>query len=227
MSENISTLKEQLAEAADEKTYDALTKQIAAEQRTASVTAARDRQVVAAKAAAERAAAVAEYESDLAALAKLKADVVKDDEHLFADLVDLYEEFEVRYRAGLQVNELENELQAEARNLGLPEVPPEPLTICNLNVSKLRREAVLPFVFTQFGLAVGQIKDAKRNGQEGVPDRPGIDWFHKGDGRYWPRSEKPANQGVAFTPDRQPEPEVPAEQPAPAAGKVVVIEGEA
>lgn len=221
MSTDINTLKTQLVAAkiqlattTDGKTFDVLTKQIGELQKAISLGENQARQEAADKAAAERAAAVADYEADLAALAKLKADVVKDDEHLFADLADLHEEFEIRYRAGLQVVELENELQVAARNLGLPEVLPEPFTICGILVSQLRKEDVLPAIFNQYNLATGQIADAKKNGQPGVPDRPALDWFAKGDGRYWPRPAEPAP-----APNQ---PEAPAEQPE-RKGKTVKI----
>jgi hypothetical protein len=222
---NINTQKIELAAAQGQLTvttsaaeYDALVKKIANLQKGISLAEATSRQEAADKAAAERAAAIAAHQASLTTLDELHQAALEADETLFDELAELYVDAAASYAAHEEDAKLAEDLRAEARGLGLPEPASLPLTICNVPVGTLRPDEVLPAIFKQYSLAAGQIADAMKSGQEGVPARPGLDWFAKGSGQFWPRPEP-----APVEPAKQPAPE---ELVQPAESKVVTIKGQ-
>ncbi len=102
-------------------------------------------------------------------------------EALYYSFLDVYDQRQKAAADTLSLRLTANELEVE---------PPEAIIVemCGTRPGTpgTGEEYLMQFVH-QYDLAARNLKDAKKNKVAGAPDRPGMDWFNKGLGEFYPR----------------------------------------
>lgn len=195
----ISTLKSKkdeltarLAKALTEKEFDLLDSELRQTTKTLILAENQERQRQEAESKAKRKAALEGFEKKRKEIKDVLTQADQQDRELFAKMEDLYYQF-------LDVYDQRQMAAAETLSLRLTaselEVePPESIVIemCGTRPATpgAPEDHLLEFV-NQYSLAARALKDAKKNKVAGAPARPGMDWFNKGHGEFYPRDPEP------------------------------------
>lgn len=186
MNDDIQMLRARLAETTDEAEYDIIQARIVKAEKEAQLAANRKAAEDRAKADGERKVRLDEFRTGCLKIEKQRKDTAKEDEELFLSLQKLYERILARYQREVDLYVRTDELNRIGVELNQPAIDRSRMRICMIDVQGMDQfEAVLA-ILTQYHLASGQIIDAKKNGVPS-PEKPGMDWYGKGDGRFWPR----------------------------------------
>lgn len=184
----LQALRAKQAEVTEESAYDQLEQEIAALTKAISLADARRRAEELAAAKEARSHAIAQHKQGLAHLEQLKTQRAKLDEAIMASLEDFTCAFLANYQLGTDQIELTDELIRSAGELGLDPPAKEQFTIAGLGVQPFTQQRAAEMLVAQYLLATAQIKAARSNGQY-APDKPGISWWAKGNGQFWPKAE--------------------------------------
>lgn len=183
---DLQELRRQLDQVTDEAEYDRIQAQITAAEKQARLAANRLAAEARAKAEAEREAAIRAHQAGRAKLERERKEAAKEDEAIFADLAALYERVLARYHREVDLYVLADELNRTGAELSQPPVDRPGMRIVGVDISGLSYFEAIEAVLMQYHMASGQIIDAESNGVP-HPEKPGMDWYGRGDGRFWPK----------------------------------------
>ncbi|NMB68581.1 MAG: hypothetical protein GYA20_07445 [Chloroflexi bacterium] len=192
MSENenpmtdLQELRRQLDQVTDEAEFDLILSKIAAVEKQARLAQNRLNAEARAKAEAEREAAIRAHQAGRAKLERERKEAAKEDEAIFADLSALYDRILARHRREIDLYVLADELNRTGAELSQPPVDRPRMRICGVDTQGMDRFEAIYAILTQYHLASCQIVDARKNGVPS-PEKPGMDWYGRGDGRFWPK----------------------------------------
>lgn len=143
------------------------------------------------EAAAKRKAELDAYNAEAKRLQKAKKDADAMDADLFEKIHAVYDTFSKQYDTKTQLIADTKILQRRAEELQL-EVPPNvPLVICNFSDCQGDQRDFFAALIGQYAKAVGSLYGAHRRKEKGTPARPGMDWYNKGGGQFYPRDPVP------------------------------------
>lgn len=186
LKDQLAKLRQQQADATEEAKYDQLQSEITTVEKAISLAEARRRQAEKEAAELARKQALEQYAAGLKQLDELNQEGKRLDQMLFIALKEFYRIYNERWTDAERAAQLAEILILQAVELGVAPPPRQMVTVANMPLNGHGREKGALEVLHQYGQAWGALEDAHRAGQE-APDEPGIDWYHKGQGQFWPR----------------------------------------
>jgi len=179
-------LKSKLTTVTDPVEYDALQAEIAQAEKAFTLQANQERAAAREAAESELAEKLKAHKSGLRKREKLLEALAAEDQTIFDALQELHARYLARYDAEIELHRLTTDLNFSARDLDEHPIEGRPLTVCNTDVHGLRSAYEgFELLVRQFNQAAGHLVDAAKKNIPG-PEKVGLDWFNKGDGRYWP-----------------------------------------
>jgi len=154
------------------------------------------------EAAAKRKAELDAYNAEAKRLQKAKKDADALDPVLFDQIQSLYDNFAKAYDARMRIIADTKLLQRRAEEIGLDIPPNVTLAICNFSDSQGDQRDFFTALIGQYAKAVGSLYGANKRKEKGAPTRPGMDWYTKGGGQFYPRDpipEEDPKEGLART----------------------------
>lgn len=189
-------LNESLTSVVDEKAFDLIQTEIQQLTKTITLEENRERIRIAQDAARERQEAVRDHKARLKKIESMKKDTISQDSDLFNSFHVVFDAFSKRYDLAIQIAKETKQAQLTARELDLEIPPSEKLTICSMSNNWWAKNDFLLHLFEQYIMASNQLQNARNNFPRDevlkkvtIPDRPGLDWFAKGQGQYFPLPE--------------------------------------
>lgn len=191
-----NSLTESLSSIVDEKAYDQVQTEIQQLTKTITLESNRERVKTEQEATRKRQEAIRDQKARLKKIATMKEDAISQDNDLFNSFHVVYDAFSRRYDLAMEIAKETEYAQLTARELDLEIPPSETLTICSISNNWWAKNDFLLHLFEQYLLASNQLQNARNNFPRDevlkkvtIPDRPGLDWFAKGQGQYFPMSE--------------------------------------
>lgn len=181
----IQELKDRLSVVTDSQEYDRIQAEIAHAEKEAVLAANKAAAEERARSAKELAARLRRFEAAKVELQKGRAEAAELDGQLFDDLANLYERLILRHRLEVSLYEKGDSLNTDAEALSQPQIDNPRMTCLGLDVHGLGGYEAIGRILSQYNDSASQIADAKRIGKP-APTKPEMDWYSRGDGRYWP-----------------------------------------
>ena len=186
MSDEIQALRARLTEVTEEAEYDAILAQITQAEKQAQLAANRKAADDRAKAEAELKARLDDFQSNRLKIEKERKENAKEDADIFQSLQSLYERVIARYQREIDLYARADEVNRIAVELSQSPIDRPRMRICGIDIQGMGQFEAILAILTQYHMASGQIIDAKKNGVPS-PYKPEMEWYGKGDGRFWTR----------------------------------------
>jgi len=184
---SVDELKAKLTTVTDPDEYDRLSAEILAAEKAATLQANQERVAAREAAEAEHTEKLKAHKSGLRKREKLLEALAKEDQAIFDALQELHARYLSRYDGEIELHRLTTDLNFSARDLDEHPIEGRPITVCNTDVHGLRSAFDgFELLVRQFNQAAGHLVDAAKKNVPG-PEKVGLDWFNKGDGRFWPK----------------------------------------
>jgi len=194
LKEKKAQLETALAKSLTEKEFDLLDAELKKVSKTLILAENQERQRQEKEAAEARQEAIAEFEKERARINSLLEKANLMDKIIFDEMTTVYYKAMEAFDMRVQAAEDTKALQINAQTLELD--PPESVivTLCGVRTpTPGGGEDYFKAFVEQFDLSARALKGAKKNNVPGAPKRPGMDWFFKGHGEYYPRDPEPPN----------------------------------
>lgn len=191
----LRTRKAQLTEALNaslsEKEYDAIHVELASVTKSLIIAENQERARIEKEAADKRKAAIQAHNAGLKKLDQMRKDAEAQDKVLFDQIAALYEIYHKQYELADQIYNDTKALQQSATDLGLDVPELQPMTVCGMRSPLATEPELFTEILKQYSQAHANLKDAHKRQEKGIPERPGLEWFAKGQGQFYPKPPEP------------------------------------
>lgn len=183
-------LTESLNTCTDAKAYDLIDAELREVTKNLTLAENQERKRQADEAAAKKKAELDAYAAEVKRLQKAKKDADSMDAGLFEQIQAVYDTYSKAYDTRMRIIEDTKLLQRRAEELQLEAPPNVPLVICNFSDSQGDKREFFAALIAQYTRAIGSLYGAHKRGEKGIPDKPGIDWYIKGGGQFYPGQQQ-------------------------------------
>lgn len=191
----LRTRKAQLTEALNaslsEKEYDAIHVELASVTKALIIAENQEKARIEKEAADKRKAAIQAHNAGLKKLDQMRKDAAAQDAILFDKISALYEEYDARYKLATQLYEDNLSLQQSAKDLELDVPELQPMSICGMRSPLATEPELFTEILKQYAMAHANLQDAHKKNEQGIPSKPGLEWYSKGSGQFYPRPPEP------------------------------------
>ncbi len=134
--------------------------------------------------------ALAEFNAEKKRIEKAKQAADAMDADLFEQLHTTYEKYSSAYDSRMKIMQDTKQLQFRAEELGLEAPPNEIILVCNFSDNQGDKRDFYIALIAQYVNAVRQLHGAKKRGEKGIPEKPGMGWYVKGGGQFYPGQQQ-------------------------------------
>lgn len=192
LNDKQAKLTDALNACTDEKAFDQINSELQTVTKTLILESNREKARIEAEEKAKRKKALDHFERESKRISSELEKANEMDKVIFNKMEDLYYTFMRGFAQREQAAVDNGKLQLTARELEIDSPASIWVTMCGTRpgTSGRAEDFFVNFV-QQYDMAARALKDAKKNKVPGAPDRPGIDWFHKGMGQFFPCDPEP------------------------------------
>ena len=187
-------LTEALAGCTDAKAYDLIDADLREVTKSLTLAENQEKKRLADEAAAKHKKALDDFAAEKQRIEKVKQDADKQDVLLFEKIQGVYDAYSKAYDTRMQIIEDTRLLQRTAAELQLEAPKNEYMRICNFSDNQGDKREFFSAMITQYTKAIGVLYGAHKRGEK-APDRPGMDWYYRGGGQFYPAQQQGKQQG--------------------------------